>query len=145
MPFSSSNGVRQGGILSPLLFNLNMFDISNTLNCCRQGCIVNGVPIDHLIYADDMVLLGPSAHALQLFLNQCDTYASGHDIVYNTKKSVCMCVKPKQLKSNIVHEFVPSGNNLKHVDNHKYPGVQLTANYTDDTDIRQQCRNVYSR
>ena len=56
-----------------------------------------------------------------------------------------MCVKPKQLKSNIVHEFVLSGNNLKHVVNHKYLGVQLTANYKDDTDIRQQCRNVYSR
>ena len=42
-------------------------------------------------------------------------------------------------------EFVLSGNNLKHVVNHKYLGVQLTANYKDDTDIRQQCRNVYSR
>ena len=45
-----------------------------------------------------------------------------------------MCVKPKQLKSNIVHEFVPSGNKLKHIVD-KYLGVQLTANYKDDTDI----------
>ena len=44
VPFSASNGVRQGGILSPLLFNLYMDDISNTLNCSRQGCIINGVP-----------------------------------------------------------------------------------------------------
>ena len=36
-----------------------------------------------------------------------------------------MCVKPKQLKSTIVHEFVLSGNNLKHVVNHKYLGVQI--------------------
>ena len=35
-------------------------------------------------------------------------------VVYNTKKTVCMCVKPKQLKSTIVHEFVLSGNSLKH-------------------------------
>ena len=32
VPFSASNGVRQGGILSPILFNLYMNDISNTLN-----------------------------------------------------------------------------------------------------------------
>ena len=73
----------------------------------------------------------------------CDTYASGHDSVYNTKKTVCMCVKSKQLKSNIVHEFVLSGN-LKHAANHKYLGVQLTANYKDDTNIQQQCRDLYS-
>ena len=31
----------------------------NTLNCCRQGCIVNGVPVNHIMYADDVVLLAP--------------------------------------------------------------------------------------
>ena len=90
VPFSASNGVRQGGFLSPLHFNLYMDDISNTINICQQGCIVNGVPINHIIYADDMALF---AHALQLFLCQCDSYAYGHNIVYNTKKTVCMCVK----------------------------------------------------
>ena len=84
-----------------------------------------------------MVLLATSTHALQLFLNQCDSCASGHEIVYNTKKTMCMCVISKQLKSNIVHEFVLSGKNLKHVVNHKYLGVQLTANYKDDTDIQK--------
>ena len=103
--FSASNGVRQGGIQSPLLFNLYMDGISNTLHCCQQGCIVNRVPVDHIMYADNVVLLAISAHALQLFLNQCDSHVSGHGIVNNTKKTVCMCVKPKQLKSNIVHEF----------------------------------------
>ena len=70
-----------------------MDDISNTLYYCRQDCIVNGVPVNHIMYADDVVLLAPSAHALQLFLNQCDSYASGHGIVYNMKRTVCMCVK----------------------------------------------------
>ena len=118
-----------------------MDDISNTLNSSRQGCIINGVPVNHIMYADDVALIAPSAHALQLFLNLCDSNASCHGVVYNTKKTVCMCVK--QLKSTIVPEFVLSGNNLKHVVNNKYLGVQLTANYKDDTDIRQQCRNVH--
>ncbi len=142
-PFSASNGVRQGGILSPLFFNLYMDDISNTLNSCQQGCTVNGVSINHLIYADDMVLLAPSAHALQLLLNHCDTYATSHDIIYNTKKSVCMCIKPKQLKSTNDHVFELSGKNLKHVASHKYLGVNLTADRKDDTDIQQQYRNIY--
>ena len=85
------------------------------------------MPINHIIYADSMVLLAPSSYALPLFLNKFD-FTSSHDIVYNTKVTVGMCVKPNQLKRNIVHEFVVLGNNLKRVGNHKYIGVQLTSN-----------------
>ena len=68
MPFYAFNGVKQGGILSTLLFKLYMDDISNNRNCCQQNCIVNGVPIKHIMSADDVVLLAPFAHALRLFL-----------------------------------------------------------------------------
>ena len=105
------------------------------------------MPVNHIMYAHDVVLLAPSAHALHLFLNQWDSYASGHGIVYFVfmKKTVCMFVKAKQLKGNTVHEFLLSGNNLRHVVNYEFLGVLSTANYKDDIDIRQQCRNVYSR
>ena len=45
--FGVSNGVRQGGILSPLLFNVYVDDLSAQLN--------------HLMYADDLVLMSPSS------------------------------------------------------------------------------------
>ena len=47
-------------------------------------------------YADDMVLLAPTVTALQTLLEVCDAYAGPHDIVYNTTKTVCMLVRPKQ-------------------------------------------------
>ena len=51
--FRVSNGVRQGGILSPYLFNVYVNDLSQTLNRSRTGCLSGNITINHLMYADD--------------------------------------------------------------------------------------------
>ena len=35
-------------------------DLSVTLNACQVGCCVGNVIINHLMYADDLVVLAPS-------------------------------------------------------------------------------------
>ncbi len=40
--FTVSNGVRQGGILSPLLFNFYMNELSKLLNKMPAGCACAG-------------------------------------------------------------------------------------------------------
>ena len=64
--FTVYNGVRQGGILSPFLFNVYMDDLSVNLKKCPTGCIAGGTVVNHLMYADDIVLLSPSATGLFL-------------------------------------------------------------------------------
>ena len=53
--FSVTNGVRQGGILSPRLFNLYIDNLSKKLMNTKSGCNVAGMMINHLIYADDLL------------------------------------------------------------------------------------------
>ena len=100
--FTTSNGVRQGGIFSPLFFNVYMNKLSSTLNDAKVGCVMNGVYINDLMYADDLVLIAPSVRALQVLLRYCDNFAKDNDVKYNAKKTVCMFVRPKELKSDFV-------------------------------------------
>ena len=87
-PFQVNNGVRQGGILSPYLFNVYMDDLSQSLNCCKTGCLSGEIMINHLMYADDLVLLSPSATGLRELLRTCEKYSKEHAIIYNSKKSI---------------------------------------------------------
>jgi hypothetical protein len=119
--FNVSNGVRQGGVISPILFNLFVDDLSRKLNECYAGCYLNGQSQNHLFYADDSVLIAPSPHALQELVDICQVYARDNGIRYNVKKTVCMCVKPKARK----HLKVPQ--------------------VADDVDICRQLRSVYAQ
>ena len=144
-PFLVSNGVRQGGILSPYLFNAYMNDLSTELNALTTGCMFNDVMYNHLLYADDMVLIAPSIAALQKLLDKCSIFALNHSILYNVKKTVCMCFRPKVLKANFDPIVFLSGKEIKCVTSHKYLGVFINSNQTDNTSIEQQVKNVYSR
>ena len=49
--FSVANGVRQGGNLSPLLFNVYMDDLLHSLRMMRVGCHIQNTPVNALAYA----------------------------------------------------------------------------------------------
>ena len=103
--FHVSNGVRQGGILSPYLFNLYMDDLSTKLKKHYAGCKIANMIINHLFYADDLVLLCSSQRGLQELLEICEMYAAEHDIIFNTKKSVTLIRRSKMLKNADIKPF----------------------------------------
>ena len=74
---SVGDGVRQGGLLSPALFNLYMNDLSN-LSGCRTGCMIGNTVINHLMYVDDLPIFSLVVGFQQL-LNVCTEYGSKHD------------------------------------------------------------------
>ena len=50
--------------MSPVLFNIYMDELSCNLNQSYIGCSMNGMIINHLMYADDACIVVPSPSAL---------------------------------------------------------------------------------
>ena len=87
---SISNGVKQGGVMSPLLFNLYVQDLIDCLDNQGLGCHMGNHFTGCFIYADDITLLAPSSDGMNGMLKTCEKYALEHDISFNPCKTKCM-------------------------------------------------------
>ena len=63
--FSVQNGVRQGAVLSPILFSLYVNDLIEVLRASGLGCHVGNMYFGIVAYADDILLLAPRRDVLQ--------------------------------------------------------------------------------
>ena len=84
--FTASNGVKQGGVLSPILFINYIDELFNRLKESGFGCMVGHVYVSGLGYADDVALLAPTLYALKNMCNICNEFASEFDLKFNTAK-----------------------------------------------------------
>ena len=93
-----TNGVKQGGIISPTLFNVYMDQLSINLNESGIGGVIGGILLNHLCYADDLCLISLSSAGMQHLLDICNLYATDYSLLYNGAKSYSLCFKPKAIK-----------------------------------------------
>ena len=118
--------------------------LNHHLQATGVGYNVGGAWVDSLSYADGMVLLAPTATALQTLVEVRRAYAGPHDIVYNTTKTVCMLVRPQQSKGWFSTRFMLANEELSFVEEFRYLGHIMTADCRDDKDIKQQFRRQYA-
>ena len=85
--FCISAGVRQGGVLSPDLYNIYVDDLICILRSSGIGCYIRNVFAAALLYADDMCILAPSLKGLQRLLDICSSYCVQWDICLSAKKT----------------------------------------------------------
>jgi hypothetical protein len=129
-PFTVSIGLRQGCVLSPLLFIIYMDWIarrSQGKECVRLG----EREFRHLLFADDLVLLTSSETDLQNALERFATVCEQAGMKINVAKTECMILS-RNLEQCSVHV---NGAPLNQVEKFKYLGAVFTRDGKGDTEI----------
>ena len=131
MPFN--NGVKQGAVLSAILYCVYMNGLFEKLRERKIVCWIGGDYVGILGYADYFFLLSPSIEGLQDMLKVCQDYALEHTLTFSTNpdpqnsKTKCMAFLKTQrdLKTLTLcgnpHGWVKSG---------KYLGNKVTNDIT---------------
>ena len=129
------------------LFNVYMDSLSEELVKLGVGCYVGGVCVNHICFADDMVVLAPSVAALQRILNVCTQFAVLNDIRYSVGvngKSMCMACWPQNFSLKFSPTLYLAGVLLNFVQEYEYLGYTITCDQLDDKEVLKRTRKLYA-
>ena len=136
------NGVPQGSILGPLLFNIYINDMPLCIDYVNAD-----------LYADDTTLyaIANSVNILQNNLshdiNNFSNWCNKNNLVINTKKSKCMIITSRQRRKHLTHTELTlsvNGQKLECVDNLKILGLIIDENLSWKYHIDNLCKNLSS-
>lgn len=138
--FPSARGVRQGCVLSPLLFSLFMNDFDELM---PGGVEVRGTKIKCLLYADDIAILSESEDMMQIMLNRTHDYCQKWDLQVNTSKTKTM-IFSKKFRKNPKKKFFIDRERIEIVKNFKYLGITITPQLSYSDHIAQKRKEATS-
>ena len=125
-PFETNIGVRQGCVLSPLLFNIFLSDLEALLHGCGDNVrIDSSTNISCIMWADDILIFSETEEGLKRKLKELERYCEENKLKVNTDKTQCMIFnKTGRLLRNYTFRF--KNKNLACVREYKYLGFLVT-------------------
>ena len=131
--FKTTVGVRQGCLLSPVLFNLFLENImTETLQNHQSTISIGGRSLCNLRFADDIDLMGGSKQELQNLTNRLSERANAYGMEVSTEKSKVMV----NSTNNDSTEINMNGEVLEEVNQFKYLGSILTKDGTSNREVK---------
>jgi len=96
--FSLTCGVRQGGVLSPVLFTISVESIIERLQMSGYGCVIGGEFFGCIIYVYDFVLISHSGCVLQKMIDICVDELNCIGLSFNVKKNCLLRFGPRYMR-----------------------------------------------
>jgi hypothetical protein len=141
--FVASNGVKQGGVLSPPLICICINNLLVKLSDRSVSCYTVRHNVGALTYANDFALVVATPTAMSKLPSVYGTVAIKYDIQFNAAKSKCMFIKVRNESSswcmirntnlvfeiiNIIIEYVDSNRLLRYVTSLKFNDTEDILN-----------------
>ena len=132
-PISIKRGVRQGDTISPKLFTAALENIFRGLNWERKGININGSYLNHLRFADDIVIVAKTPQELQEMIQEFNEGSLKVGMKMNMSKTKVM-FNPYSIKEQIVvGEQV-----VQEVEEYNYLGQTITFNKDMGKEIKRR-------
>src|SRR6476469_1537017 len=137
--FETIVGVKQGCILSSLLFNIFLEAIMSQALCDgEEGAVIGGYLISNLRFADDIAGLGETREALDRLMCRISLEAEKLGMSVNVDKTEVQCIGQDQKIINVAI----NGEKLNQVEEFVYLGGVMTSEGKSDKDVKQKIGNA---
>jgi len=137
--FTALNGVKQGAVLSPILYCVYIDDLLLILSKAGVGCFIGLHFVGALAYVGDLVLLAYAASAMRKLLAICEDYIREYKISFNALKSKCLVALRKNCRNTFkkVNDciFYIDGRMIDFVQSFSHLGRLITSDSDDGEDI----------
>ena len=133
-----NRGTPQGGILSPLIFNVDVDEGIEEIN--------NNTPTEAHGYADDINVIGTGidettvANNIQNSLNRLEQWATKNSLAFNPSKTKAMLITRRR---KVKHpKIFIQGKEVEYVKEFKYLGVTIDKNLTWRAHVENQVKKA---
>jgi retron-type reverse transcriptase len=88
--FSITRGMKQGSLLSPILFKIFLDDLMAQLEHAQHGVRISDLKLNCCTYADDITIFASTITGLQSLIDICVSYAEVWRMKFSETKSKCI-------------------------------------------------------
>ena len=124
-PITTTLGLKQGCIFSPILFNIYINKIADIFDNSCDPVSINKTTTNCLLWADDLLLISKSEQGLQNAMNKMADFYSSLKLKININKTKVMIFNKRGLTLDKVYKFNINGQKVEVTDEYKYLGLKM--------------------